>query len=250
VIITTQDAVVVRPHPKQDPELTLVCLGFCGGGTGSYHPWTAVVPPAVDLAAVCYPGRDGRFLEPVARDWEELALDAVAAVRSVGAEGPYVVFGHSMGGWMAFDVVARIERDGGRLPEALIVSAANAPSRGLTPRDMYPARQHTDEQLLHWMRTYGLLPEHVLADPDLQEMAVELMRADINVRDTFRPPADACVSVPLQILTGKEDPMMDPDVGEQWRELTVADYRHDTLPGGHFYTPEIWSRLPGYFRAL
>ncbi|MFJ8941713.1 hypothetical protein ACIRG4_00175 [Streptomyces sp. NPDC102395] len=51
---------------------------------------------------------------------------------------------------------------------------------------MFPARQDADEQLLTWMRTHGLIAEHVLGDPDPLEMAVEIMGADIAVRDTFR----------------------------------------------------------------
>jgi surfactin synthase thioesterase subunit len=115
---------------------------------------------------------------------------------------------------------------------------------------MFPAGQETDQQLLEWMRTYGLIPDYALEDPDLAEMAVELMRADIKVRDSFRCPADAWVSVPLQILTGEDDPMMDPDVGAQWRDLTRSEYRHDVLPGGHFYTPDVWSRMPTFMRSL
>jgi surfactin synthase thioesterase subunit len=155
-----------------------------------------------------------------------------------------------MGGWMAFDVATRIQRRGGPLPEALVVSSANAPSRGLTARDMFPAQQDTDEQLLNWMRTHGLMPEHVLSDPDLQEMALELMRADIRVRDTFFYTEGTAVTVPLQVLTGDSDEVIVPDTAKQWRALALSDYRHDELPGGHFYTPEIWRRLPVHIAAV
>ncbi|MEU5695257.1 alpha/beta fold hydrolase [Actinosynnema sp. NPDC020468] len=244
-----QDTHVVRPKRNPGARRTLICLGFCGGGAGPYLPWSDLVPADVELAAVCYPGRDGRFADEFARDWDELAEDATAAVLSA-TQRPYVLFGHSMGGWMAFDVAARIERRGGPPPEALVVSSANAPSRGLTPRDMFPAAQDTDEQLLHWMRTHGLMPEHVLADPDLQEMAVELMRADITVRDTFFYTGGTKVSVPLQVLTGDRDEVIVADTAAQWRDLALGDYRHDELPGGHFYTPEIWRSLPRHLAAL
>lgn len=243
------DTVVVRPRRDAQAARTLVCLGFCGGGSGSYLPWAEIMPPGVELASICYPGRDGRFLEDFAGDWDELAEDAVAAVRAA-ADLPYVLFGHSMGGWMAFDVAARLEERGGPVPEALVVSSANAPNRGLTPRDMFPSRQDTDEQLVHWMRTFGLLPAHVLDDPDLSEMAIDLMRADIRVRDTFHYREGAAVTVPLQVLTGDADEVIDADTAAQWRELAGGDFRHDELPGGHFYTPEIWADLPQRIAAL
>lgn len=245
-----QDTIVVRSRRVANPARTLVCLGFCGGGVGSYRGWNDVLPPGVDLAAVCYPGREGRYFEDFAADWDALAEDATKAVLSAAAEGPYVLFGHSMGGWMAFDVAARLDRDGGPQPEALVVSSANAPSRGLTPRDMFPARQDDDAKLLDWMRTHGLMPEYVLDDPDLQEMALDLMRADIRVRDTFHYTPGTRVRVPLQVLTGADDTVIEADAGERWRGLALNGFRHDVLPGGHFYTPDIWRTLPNFIPAL
>ncbi|MFI1370233.1 thioesterase II family protein [Streptomyces griseochromogenes] len=244
-----QDTTVIRLRRSEDAARTLICLGFCGGGVGAYHLWADTLPEGTDLTAICYPGREGRTLEDFATDWAALADDAASAVISA-VDRPYILFGHSMGGWMAFDVTTRIEAAGRRAPDALVVSSCNAPSRGLTPRDMFPSKSDTDAELLEWMKTHGLMAPHVLADPDLQEMALEIMRADIRVRDTFRYTAGAKVATPVQMLSGIDDEVIESDAGVQWRELAVGDYRHDALPGGHFYTPEIWKHLPQYITAI
>lgn len=226
-----------------------MCLGFCGGGSGAYLRWKDHIPLDVDLALVCYPGREGRYLEGFARGWRELAADAMNLVLGA-SDRPYVLFGHSMGGWIAFDVTTHIESRGLRPPDALIVSSCNAPTRGLTPRDQFPLAEDSDADLLRWMRTAGALADHVLADPDLRAMAVELMRADIAIRDDYRPGAHNQVGVPLQVLRGAEDGVIDDTAPEDWRAATTGRFRMDTLPGGHFYTPEVWQRLPDYFAAL
>lgn len=237
------ETTVVRPQRVPDARLTMVCLGFCGGGTRSYMDWLPLVPEHVELAAICYPGREGRFDEPFAKNWDELADDTMHAVLHA-AELPYVLFGHSMGGWMAFDVAARIAERGGPVPASVVVSSANAPSRGLTRQDMFPAQEDSDDELLEWVRTFGLMPTYALSDPELQEMALELMRADIRVRDTFYYRNNARIGVPLQVFTGSSDEVIEPTAAEQWRALADGPFQHDMLEGGHFYTPEIWSTLP------
>lgn len=244
-----KDTVVVRPHPQTDARLTLVCLGFCGGGTGPYLRWTEALPSDVALAAVCYPGREGRFREPPARTWHELAEDTTAAVLD-GIEGPYVLFGHSMGAWMAFDVAARIEEAGHPPAQALVVSSANSPVEGVRERDMFPAQHQTDDEVLDWLTVNGLLPDYVLGDPGLREMALDLMRADMRVRDDFRYRPGSRVSAPLQVLTGAEDTTIASDAALAWRALTTGGFRHDVLPGAHFFTPDRWSRLPEHMGHL
>lgn len=248
--MSAADTTVVRIRQTPHPARTLVCLGFCGGGTAAFHSWLPALPDDTDLVAICYPGREGRFAEPYADSWAELAADAADAVRTVAEEGPYVLFGHSMGGWMAFEVAARLAAAGAPGPRTLVVSACNAPDQGLAERDRFPAQREDDGQLLEWMRAHGLLPEHVLADPDLTEMAVELMRADIRVRDTFTFTPGTRVDVPLHVLSGDRDPVIGDDLGPRWARLTTAAFRHDVLPGGHFYTPDGWRDLPARIPAL
>lgn len=242
-----QDASVVRPESRPAATHTLVCLGFCGGGTGPYRTWPALLDETTELALVCYPGREGRFTEDFAATWEELAEDAAASVLRAAEQRPYTLFGHSMGGWMAFDVAARLEERGAHAPEQLIVSACNAPDRGVTERDRFPRIEDADRRLLEWMREIGLLPAYVAEDPDLAEMAIELMRADIVVRDSYRPRPGAAVSMPVQVLYGQDDEVIEPEVAAQWARVARGGLRVDALPGGHFYTQPLWEALPEHF---
>ncbi|GAB2727574.1 thioesterase II family protein [Kitasatospora kifunensis] len=244
-----KDTVVVRPERNPEAVKRFICLGYCGGGVSSYMKWADAMPPGVELAAICYPGREGRFIEDFAENWEELVDDVLTAVESA-ADLPYVLFGHSMGSWVAFDVASRLEERGGPAPEALVVSSANAPSDVLAVEEVTPSRRQSDEQLLAWMREFGLLPQHVLGSPELQEMAVELMRADIRVRDSFRYRDRSAVNAPVELFTGTDDETIDADVREQWLRLAKGGIRHTMLPGSHFYTPEVWNVLPSYMASL
>lgn len=240
------ETVVIRPLRRDKAPHVLVCLGFCGGGTAQYRSWASQVPEDTDLALVCYPGREGRFMEGFAQTWEELAADALRAVRTV-ADRPYTLFGHSMGGWMAFDLAGRTERSGGPLPVGVVVSACNAPAATVRERDRFPAVADTEDDLIGWMQRFGALPDYVLADASLMTMALDLMRADIRVRDSFSCNIDDRISSPLHLVFGSDDAVIEDALEVRWSKLTSGELQVTKLPGGHFYTPEIWARLTTYF---
>jgi surfactin synthase thioesterase subunit len=244
----TFDPAVVRIPARQRVGTTLVCLSFCGGGTGAYRAWAGGLADTMDLALVCYPGREGRFAEPRPTHWDQLVEDAAGVVRGA-VDGDYLLFGHSMGGWVAFDVVATLAAGGDRMPNALVVSACNAPYRGLTERDRFPSATDSDEQLLEWMTIGGLLPDYVREDASLTDMAVDLMRSDIAVRDTYHYRDGTVVSVPVQVLHGGDDPVIDPAVGAEWGAVCTAGRTVTELPGGHFYTPDVWATLPTWIET-
>jgi len=198
------------------------------------------------LALVCYPGREGRFAEPFATDWDALAEDAIDAV-STAIDRPYVLFGHSMGGWMAFDLATRIEQAGLPSPDLMVISSCNAPDRGVTERDRFISDDRSDEEVLGWMRTSDVVPNDVLADPDLTQMALDLVRADARVRDSYRYRDTGGTRLPVHVLYGAEDAVIDEGAPAAWQGVCHGQFNLTVLPGGHFYTPEIWHSLPDHF---
>jgi len=237
---------VVWPARRPYADQLLVCLSYRGGGTAAFRPWARVLADDCDLALICYPGRERRFSEPALRDWPTLFGDALAAVRSV-ADRPYVLFGHSTGTWMAFEVAVAMERSSNP-PVALVVSAGNAPTRAEEERRRTPRAGAPDEDLLRWMVRFGQLPPVVLADPDARQMALDLFRADSWAADSYEYVPGRTVRAPLHVLCGTDDAQVDGDGG--WEPLATGGYRLDRLPGGHFYTTDVWATLPRWMPAV
>ncbi|MET8093900.1 alpha/beta fold hydrolase, partial [Micromonospora sp. NPDC005220] len=237
-----------RPRPRPQATRTLFCLSFCGGGTAPFRAWADALPEDTELVLYCYPGREGRYDVPFARSWEELLGGALPALAGVAAR-PYVLLGHSMGAWVAFDLARRAERAGVALPQTLVVSAAHAPDRPRAEPAAPPHPGNTDEELLDWMFTIGQIAEVVRDEPELLRMAVEVLRVDLEVLDTYQFRPGDQVGPPIQLLRGEDDDIDAEDL-DRWRRLTAGSFESTRLPGGHFYTPEVWSRLPERITAL
>jgi surfactin synthase thioesterase subunit len=226
-----------------------VCLGYSGGGTAPFRPWAAQLPDDTELVLVCYPGREARFTEPYATQWDPLCEEVVDAVVTELANRQYMLFGHSMGAVMAFEVAARAERRG-RGPVALTVSASEAPTDWPLRDGTPPHLGQSNEELVHWMSTVGQLPQELLDEPEMVEVACSLLRADLIVNDTYRYREGTTVRAPMQVIYGVEDGKEPARNAERWTKLAAGRVRVDELPGGHFYTPEIWSTFPSRIASL
>ncbi|AHH94045.1 enantio-pyochelin biosynthetic protein PchC [Kutzneria albida DSM 43870] len=226
-----------------------MCVGYSGGGTAPFRRWARVLPENTELVLICHPGRESRFAEPFATTWEELCAPIVRALHEQ-VDRPFVLFGHSMGAAVAFDVAVRMERAGLRGPSAVVASASEAPTDWAVKLHRPPALSQTDAELLEWMSTVGQLSPELLAEPELVQIALELLRADLTVSADYRYEPGTTVRAPLQVLYGSQDGADAAAQAKRWSVLGAGPVTVTELAGGHFYTPEVWDRLPERFVSL
>ncbi|WP_410575602.1 thioesterase II family protein [Amycolatopsis sp. cmx-4-61] len=242
------NALVFWPRPEPEAVHRLICCSYSGGGSVPFRPWRDALPPDTELVLLCYPGREGRFTDPLAERWDELLADALAAIGPV-LDKPYHLFGHSMGALVAFELTAQAELSGARTPDALIVSSCEAPSNWPEHLELPPTAHDTDEELVRWVTEEGRLPEEVGEEPELMEIALEILRADLRAAEDYRYPG-TILRTPIEFAFGDADPHITPGVVERWRRLTAGEFTATRLPGGHFYTAEAWAELPRSLTSL
>ncbi|MBP2474295.1 surfactin synthase thioesterase subunit [Crossiella equi] len=240
---------VVRPLPRPEATRMLIGLSYAGGGTAPLRPWAQALPVDVELALICYPGRERRFGEAMPHEFRDLVTDTVGAIQAA-ARLPYVLAGHSMGALVAFEATVRLENSaGGPVPEALVVSGHQAPPHIEFNGDLGPVSHHADAELVAWIKEYGTLPEEILEDPDLAKLVLTAFRADLDAYGTYRYVPSTKVNVPVQALIGEQDPVT-VEGASRWREVAAAGFTVQRLPGAHFYTDEVWRTLPRHMTAL
>ncbi|MFB9905002.1 thioesterase II family protein [Allokutzneria oryzae] len=236
---------VVRPRPRPDARRVLVCLSYAGGGTAPFRGWTEHVPEDVELALICYPGRERRTSERIVPTWDHLLSDVAAGIAEAVADRPYVLFGHSMGGAVAAGL-ASLSHQLRQPPSSLVLSATRSP---LAKVKVSLSPTASDEEYVRWIKAKAQVPDAVLEHPELREMAVSLLRADLTTLSTLTYDPARRIATPTQVLHGERDEV-DEEAVRGWSKIVTSDLRIDPLPGGHFYVPEVWERLPQYMTAL
>lgn len=223
------------PYPPAAPPrpLRLFCLPPAGGGASGYRTWIGAFGPDVEVVPVQLPGRESRLHERPAGSAAELADRLVAPVLD-RAGARFVVFGHSMGAILAHELTHRLCA-AGRPPERLIVSAHRAPQLVAGRRWDRPAAEMSDDDLRDYLADRAGTPREILDLPELMELVLPVLRADLalcqSYADTARPP----LPVPFHVFGGKDDPEAGAEDLAAWADRTSARFRLRILPGGHNY---------------
>ncbi|WP_034091965.1 thioesterase II family protein [Streptacidiphilus albus] len=223
-------------EPRPTAPLRLILLPHAGGSSSLFRDWPAALPPDIEAWAVQYPGRERRTGEPLPDDLGALARE-LATVSAPLLDRPTGVFGHSMGAGIGYEMLRVLESEQAPVrprirPVHLFASARQAPHR---PRGRM-VHQLPDEEFCEVLRSNGGVNGQVLDDPELRELFLPIIRSDYRMSETHRPtPVTPPLRVDLTVLTGAEDRAVDPAEAAHWAEAASGSFRHDVLPGDHFY---------------
>lgn len=218
------------PRPRPDARVRVVVLPHAGGTATFFRHWGTALPESAELTAVQYPGREDRIGEDPPGDAVAIVdgvIEALEAERAAGDARPLVLFGHSLGATLAYEVARRLPT----APIRLVVSARTAPtasSRGTRHRG-------TDGELVAHIRDLGGTDTRVLDEPEMRELILPPYRADLRAAETYTHAPAPPLPCPVEALAGADDPAAGPSDVERWAEVAPAGFRLTVLPGGHFY---------------
>lgn len=230
-----------RFHPAER-DCRLVFISHAGGSASFYAPFSEALSAHADVLCVQYPGRQDRWTEPLIDNVPELA-DRIFAALAPLADRPTVLFGHSMGASVAYEVARRLERDAGIVPACLFVSGRRAPADN---RDDGLHRLD-DEGLVGELHGLAGTDTAVLADPDLLELVLPVLRNDYRAAETYTYVPGPPLHCPVVALVGDDDPRANADEARAWAGYTTGAFDLKEFPGGHFY---LVDELPGVVETI
>jgi surfactin synthase thioesterase subunit len=220
-----------RAGPDPRAELRLMCVPYAGGGSSVFHAWHGLAGERVQVCAVHLPGRETRHGEPAVSDLAQAVAPLADACESF-LDRPYAIFGHSMGGLIAFELARTLRRRGRPAPVRLFASAACAPH--LIARR--PPLGHLDDgAFLDRLAHINDEAAQLTARPELRELVLPMLRADVALIETYRYSDEPPFEFPITALGGTEDAWVRLGELAAWSSHTRGAFNLRMIPGGHLF---------------
>jgi medium-chain acyl-[acyl-carrier-protein] hydrolase len=234
--------IVSAPQRAPQARVRVLCFPHAGGGATPYFRWAAALAPTVEVLAAQLPGREARYDEPLLTHLAP-ALDALDAAVLEYLDKPLVLFGHSMGALFAFEFARRLRARRPDLPHALCVSARQAPQLPPPPS----LHQLPEEAFIAAIDRFGGTPKEVWRDPELRQLILRTLRADLALLETHPVRPEPPLACPLLAYGGQQDPSVPEPALRAWSVQTRGPFQATLLPGGHHYLHTAGTRFHTLF---
>lgn len=209
----------------------LFCLPFAGGAASAYRAWEQGLPDWVEVCAVQLAGREARFAEEPAVDVVPLVEQLDAALAPVLDDGtPFALYGHSVGGTVAFELARLRVRRGKPRPLHLFVGA----SPRTCPADEPLVSEMGRAELVETLRRWNGTKAELLENAEVLDIILPAFRADNALFERYHPAPSDRLDIPVTAFVGASDPSVTEQDLQAWAETCVS-FRTRVLPGDHFF---------------
>jgi surfactin synthase thioesterase subunit len=216
------------------------CFPHAGGGHGVFSQWDKHAGSRLAVIGVRLPGRGASFVDPPYERFESLLEDLQAAIHPF-LERPLVLFGHSLGALIAYELARRIHPLCGSNLAHLFVSGCRAPHSRSPASALVHKTDHCleDAALVSKLSAIGGIPQVITGNVGLMKIYLRAVRADFRVYDTYSAsinPGEGILPCSLTAFGGLSDLADVPEWSlRAWSGYTRREFGLKLFAGGHFF---------------
>lgn len=217
---------------RKRARVKIFCFPYAGGSASMYRSWSDALADTVEVLGIQLPGRENRLFErPI--DTMQAIVKQVALNMQPVLDKPYMIYGHSMGALVGFELARYLQRTASVVPSHLILSSYRAPH--LPNRHACIHQLETSQFLGEVEKLNGAAPV-VFQDQELMQLALPMLRADFKLHETYTYVPGIPLACPMTVLGGVSDSRVSEEELRSWEQHTRGSFSLHMLNGGHFFT--------------
>lgn len=211
-------------------KVKLLCLPYAGGSAVIFNRWRQYLQTGIELRPIELAGRGRRIQEAPYRNWSEAVNDIFQIIKGEMYESRFMLFGHSLGALLTYELAQLIRENGLPQPDHLFFSGAGAPH--LRKKKNYHLLG--DEEFKEKVLKLGGTPREFFDHPELMNIFVPLLKNDFKLAEAKSFLGVTPLQDDITVLLGKEDDLTSEQC-EEWRRYTRGSCQLRYFKGGHFF---------------
>lgn len=211
---------------------TLVCFPYAGGTASVFKEWGHLLGPDIDLLCIEMPGRGTRSKEKPCSTMAEAVDDVMPRILAALGDGeaPVLLFGHSMGALIAYEVAQRLlawNRGANLL--GIVVSAKKPPHLPLEQT----LHELPDQRFKERIIAMGGVPREL---ESVLPLFMPMLRNDFRLVEQYKvADTNRLLPCPVYTLRGVHDGLMTEAEVAEWRYYTTHSPESYDFDGGHLF---------------
>jgi external thioesterase TEII len=177
--------------------------------------------------------------EQLLQDFGKAAQDIFGQVSEKLNGQAFLVYGHSMGAYLALRLVNMLEKNG-QQAACLLVSGNAGPGIEYDHKKRYLLPR---EAFIEELKMLGGVPDELFQDEELFQLFEPVLRADFEIAEENGLAKEPPVSCPLFAMMGSTEEKTGQI--DNWGKFTRARFDFEILSGGHFFIYDHAGRIAG-----
>lgn len=213
--------------------LKLFCIPFAGGSSLSFANWKFKINNLIDLIPIDLSGKGKRIGEKENSNFDEAVEDIYCTIMKNIKEGEnYAVFGHSMGGLLAYETYFLLLKNQCHLPCFMILSGVSLPYKF----SIASVPLQSKEEFERYIIDLGGISKDIISMKNLFDEIVFMIKKDYEILTSYSPMKHGrMVQCPGFIFNGKNDKLTKNDCLTEWKQVFEYDVKMFKFDGGHFF---------------
>ncbi|XP_071966186.1 phenolphthiocerol/phthiocerol polyketide synthase subunit C-like [Antedon mediterranea] len=254
---TSWKAWYIMDEMTMSPIIQLICFPPNGGGPSVYAWWQEKLSKNnVQLIMAQLPGWEGRHNEKPLQNLEEIVSKLTENLAPRLLPGRFILFGHSIGGLIAFEV-AHLLKTMGLQPAHMIISSWYAPtldypnsielSKGPVILKQIEQDINNNIPVTNKSPTLSFVDDDVLGNPDVMRRLIPCFNAGFKICQKYNYTHSTKLQCGMTVFGAKSDRFIPPNSLDAWCHEIDENHHFKKImvPGGHMHI-----RKRAFFRDI
>lgn len=217
-------------------------IPFAGGTSYSFKQYVKK-SDELEFVLLDYPGKGQRARECFASTMEELVEDIyckiVSYIRNHEVK-EYLLWGHSMGGSIAYEVTLLLLKRKELVPSYVVISGTPPPS--FDNRDELKTKIQSKSEFLTYLSSFGLISDIEMMKRPVFTKLIEASMNDYRILANYIPSKEVIENINGIVLYGKDDDSFVAD-WEDWRRFFGKNCMVSEYQGKHFFVFDSFPKI-------